>query len=99
MRCGSIKPLAIDNEMPVFANLNGFVAKSNQALDVKLVRRNIPTTRDMPAVRWNSFCFKNHNVPTFSGSEIISYAIHEQMITGADLKSDHLLAFVEYLCR
>src|SRR5436190_24039773 len=84
-----IEAISIDHQVPIAAQLNRFSAEADQALDVKLVRRN---AKILAKSLWDSLCLKDDNFPSLRRAEIIGDPIDEQMIPVDDLHANDLVS-------
>lgn len=79
VRRRGIQPLAVDEEMPVVADLHAFAGLHHHALDVKLILRE----------SLDAFGFKHDDFAALRLAEIVSEPVHEQVVARADLHHFH----------
>ena len=87
MRRGGVEPLAVDDQVPVVAELDALAAQGHQAFDVELVLRQ--------AV--DAFGFEHDDFAALGRAEVVGQPVNEEMVAGADPEFDDVLALVEDL--
>src|ERR1039457_2790869 len=89
---GGVQPLAVDNEMPVIADLHMVARQYRQPLDVKFILRHLVYSKRIQ-IR-DSFGFEDDDFAASGLAKIVGDPVHEQMITRVDLEFHHVVALV-----
>src|SRR5687767_8628465 len=87
MRRAGIQARAVDDKVPVIVDLNGFAAKGDESLNIKLVLVQ-------PA---DAFRFKNDDLTPFRAAKIVAHSIDKQVIATDDLEFYDVFTLVKNL--
>src|ERR1035437_2839884 len=92
VRHGSIQPLAVDEKMPVVADLHAFAGLHHHPLDVKLILRHEVVPHRIQIQ--DAFGLEHDDFAARRLAEIVSYSIHEQVVARSDAKVRNVVTFM-----
>ena len=87
VRCGSVQPISIDDQMSVITDAHPLPSEGDQAFDIKLILREV----------LDALGLEDDDFPASWAAKVVAHPIHEEVISVNNLELENILPSMEEL--